>query len=119
MAPARQSASRRRHAPASYTPAVGDITLCAPWGNLAIFYKPFHRAHGLVRLVAFDGSIDVLIQEPGDLARISIAEKWDTGSSEGCRASNDEIFLASTRTFNAPSPNCRFETEAANVSKAR
>ncbi|AJE49227.1 cyclophilin-like fold protein [Celeribacter indicus] len=48
-------------APASYKPETGDITLYAPWGNLAIFYKPFSDSHGLVRLGAFDGPIDALL----------------------------------------------------------
>lgn len=49
-------------APATYAAKVGDITYYAPWGNLAIFYKPFRSASGLVRLGAFDGPIDALRQ---------------------------------------------------------
>lgn len=41
-------------APASYEPRAGDITVFAPWGNIAIFYKPFRASPGLVRLGAFD-----------------------------------------------------------------
>ena len=48
-------------APASYAPKPGDITLYAPWGNLAIFYKPFQSSRGLVRLGAFEGPIDALL----------------------------------------------------------
>lgn len=44
-------------APASYTPKPGDITLYAPWGNLAIFMKPFQNSPGLVPLGRFDGDI--------------------------------------------------------------
>lgn len=44
-------------APASYTPKPGDITLYAPWGNLAIFVKPFQASPGLVPLGRFDGDI--------------------------------------------------------------
>jgi hypothetical protein len=44
-------------APASYMPKAGDITLCAPWGNLAIFYKPFRNSAGLVPLGRFDQDI--------------------------------------------------------------
>ncbi|MCB1739825.1 MAG: hypothetical protein KDK91_05610 [Gammaproteobacteria bacterium] len=51
-----------RDAPASYAPKVGDITYYAPWGNLAIFYKPFQASRGLVRLGAFDGPIRALLQ---------------------------------------------------------
>ena len=52
-----------RDAPASYTPKTGDVTYYAPWGNLAIFYKPFRTSNGLVRLGAFDGPIDALLKD--------------------------------------------------------
>lgn len=52
-----------REAPSSYTPKAGDITYYAPWGNLAIFYKPFQTSRGLVRLGAFDGPIDALLKD--------------------------------------------------------
>jgi len=61
-------------APASYTPKPGDITYYAPWGNLAIFYKPFQSAQGLVRLGAFDGPIDALLQDGATTVRIETAE---------------------------------------------
>ncbi|CQR50596.1 MULTISPECIES: cyclophilin-like fold protein [Haloferax] len=31
-------------------PEVGDITYYAPWGNLAVFYREFGYASGLVKL---------------------------------------------------------------------
>lgn len=62
------------HAPPSYTPAAGDITLYAPWGNLAIFYKPFRNAPGLVRLGAFDGPIGALVQDQDIQVHMTIAE---------------------------------------------
>jgi len=62
------------HAPPSYTPAVGDITLYAPWGNLAIFYKPFRNAPGLVRLGALDDPIGALIQDQDIQVHMAIAE---------------------------------------------
>lgn len=43
-------------APNSYAPKAGDITLYAPWGNLAIFYKPFRVSPGLIPLGKFDTS---------------------------------------------------------------
>ena len=61
-------------APASYTPKVGDITYYAPWGNLAIFYKPFQPSTGLVRLGTFDGPIDVLLKAGVISIRIETAE---------------------------------------------
>jgi hypothetical protein len=60
-------------APASYTPKTGDITLYAPWGNLAIFYKPFQNSRGLVRLGAFDGPLDALIKDEPIKVRIELA----------------------------------------------
>lgn len=60
--------------PASYTPKAGDITYYAPWGNLAIFYRPFQTAKGLVRLGAFDGAIDALVKDGAIAVRIQAAE---------------------------------------------
>lgn len=61
-------------APDAYTPETGDITLYAPWGNLAIFYKPFQKSRGLVRLGAFDGSIAGLVAAGDTKVRIEAAE---------------------------------------------
>ena len=61
-------------APASYTPRTGDITCYAPWGNLAIFYKPFRASQGLVRLGAFDGPLDALLKDGTVSVRIETAE---------------------------------------------
>lgn len=61
-------------APASYTPEAGDITYYAPWGNLAIFYKPFPSSRGLVRLGAFDGPISALLKDGAIPVRIEVAE---------------------------------------------
>jgi len=36
--------------PAGYDPSVGDLTLYAPWGNLAFFYRDHGYARGLVPL---------------------------------------------------------------------
>ncbi|MCB9683420.1 MAG: hypothetical protein H6735_00100 [Alphaproteobacteria bacterium] len=48
-------------APSAYAAKVGDLTYYAPWGNLAIFYRDFRRADGLVRLGAIDGPVDALL----------------------------------------------------------
>jgi hypothetical protein len=61
-------------APASYTPQTGDITYYAPWGNLAIFYKPFQTSRGLVRLGTFDSPIDALLKDGAIAVRIEAAE---------------------------------------------
>lgn len=61
-------------APASYTPKAGDITHFAPWGNLAIFYRPFQNSRGLVRLGEFDGPMDALMRDGAFPVRIELAE---------------------------------------------
>ncbi|MET0029219.1 MAG: cyclophilin-like fold protein [Candidatus Thiodiazotropha sp.] len=61
-------------APPSYTPQAGDITYFAPWGNLAIFYKPFQAASGLVRLGALNGPIDALLRDDSLHIRIEVDE---------------------------------------------
>jgi hypothetical protein len=45
-------------AAAGYKPSVGDITYYAPWGNLALFYKGFSYAGGLVPLGKLDNGIE-------------------------------------------------------------
>jgi hypothetical protein len=62
-----------RDAPASYTPKTGDVTYYAPWGNLAIFCKPFRTSNGLIRLGAFDGPIDTLLKDGPIPVRIEAA----------------------------------------------
>jgi hypothetical protein len=53
-------------APEGIDPSVGDITYYAPWGNLALFYRDFGYARGLVRLGRIESGIDVL-KRPGPL----------------------------------------------------
>jgi hypothetical protein len=61
-------------APRSYKPSTGDITYYAPWGNLAIFYRDFSDSAGLVRLGAFDGSIDALRRDQPFKVRFEAAD---------------------------------------------
>ncbi|KXX65682.1 hypothetical protein AY586_09335 [Marichromatium gracile] len=63
-----------RGAPASHAARTGDITYYAPWGNLAIFYRPFQAARGLVRLGAFDGPIDALLSDGATRIRLERVE---------------------------------------------
>lgn len=46
--------------PSGFDPSVGDISYYAPWGNLAIFYKDFGYAKGLINLGKIDGGIEIL-----------------------------------------------------------
>jgi hypothetical protein len=64
-------------APDRYAPKTGDITYYAPWGNLAIFYKPFRTSSGLVRLGAVDGPIDQLLNHDASSVRIEVGQSND------------------------------------------
>ena len=61
-------------APSSAAASPGDITLYAPWGNLAIFYKSFPATSGLIRLGAFDGPIEKLLKDGKFRVRIEQAD---------------------------------------------
>lgn len=54
-------------APAGFDPSVGDLTYFAPWGNLAIFYKDYGYAHGLIPLGRIESGIDKLVQIKGEV----------------------------------------------------
>ncbi|MQM38938.1 hypothetical protein KBTX_02959 [wastewater metagenome] len=47
-------------APKGVDPDVGDVTYYAPWGNLALFYRDFGYANGLVRLGRIEGDVSAL-----------------------------------------------------------
>lgn len=62
-------------APAGYDPPVGDLTYYAPWGNLAIFYRDFGYANGLVSLGKLESGIDLLAAKQGEFSvQIEVAE---------------------------------------------
>lgn len=63
--------------PAGIDPDVGDITYYAPWGNLAIFYRDFGYASGLVRLGRIEGSMAALSVTGALSARIELADAVD------------------------------------------
>jgi hypothetical protein len=46
-------------ASAGVDPSVGDITYYAPWGNIALFYRDFGYAKGLIKLGNFDDGMEV------------------------------------------------------------
>lgn len=60
--------------PSSYEPKTGDITYYAPWGNLAIFYKPFQKSSGLIRLGDISGNMDLLRKTKTIAVRIELAK---------------------------------------------
>ena len=47
-------------APPGSDPSVGDITYYSPWGNIAIFYKDFGYASGLILLGNIESGIEKL-----------------------------------------------------------
>ena len=61
-------------APQAYAPEPGDITQYRPWGNLAIFYRPFQPSAGLLRLGEIDGALEPLMQDGDFLVRIELAD---------------------------------------------
>lgn len=64
-------------APAGTAASAGDITHYAPWGNLALFYRSYGYASGLVRLGRLDDpEVGVAaLRRPGPLrVKIEIVE---------------------------------------------
>ncbi|WP_090390291.1 cyclophilin-like fold protein [Niabella drilacis] len=47
-----------KDAPAGFDPSIGDITLYAPWGNIALFYKDFGYSNGLISLGKITSGMD-------------------------------------------------------------
>jgi len=61
--------------PEGVTPAAGDIALYAPWGNLAIFHRPFAYSKGLIRLGRIEGGLQLLRTEGPLAVRIESEEQ--------------------------------------------
>lgn len=53
-------------APDGFDPAEGDLTLYAPWGNLALFYRDFGYAQGLVPIGHLTAGLEKLAKVNGD-----------------------------------------------------
>lgn len=62
-------------APEGTAAEVGDVTYYAPWGNLAIFHKPFRHSAGLIRLGRVDSGIEHLRLAGNLPARIEVAPR--------------------------------------------
>lgn len=84
-------------APDSCTPAVGDITMYSPWGNLAIFYQPFRESSGLVPLGRLDdGGAEKLAAVSGDFAvTVALAE-------DSAQTTDSQESTASSTTTDKP-----------------
>lgn len=53
-------------APEGFKPSEGDLTLFAPWGNLAIFYHDFRYSKGLVPIGHFTSGLEKLAKMNGE-----------------------------------------------------
>ena len=60
--------------PDGFDPDVGDITYYAPWGNLAIFYRDFGYASGLIKLGTIEAGIELLEQKSPFVVTIEKAQ---------------------------------------------
>lgn len=54
-------------APNGYNPSKGDITYYAPWGDVAIFYKDFGHANGLISLGKIDNEGIEKLRQVGEV----------------------------------------------------
>lgn len=65
------------NAPDGMEPEAGDITYYAPRGNIAIFYKDFDYASGLIKIGRIDNNIETLQEISGsiDNVRFELAEE--------------------------------------------
>lgn len=54
-------------APANFDPAIGDLTLYSPWGNLALFYKDFPSSSGLVPIGKVETGIEYMTTLAGEV----------------------------------------------------
>ena len=61
-------------APVGDRPSVGDITYYAPWGDIAIFYKDFGFASGLINLGKIDGDISAITGSKNAKATFELIE---------------------------------------------
>ncbi len=60
----------RDGAPTGSGAKYGDITYYAPWGNLAIFYKDFSYADGLIKLGRLSGAFEELFENSNNLIEV-------------------------------------------------
>ena len=46
--------------PSGYTPAIGDFSYYAPWGNVSVFYKDFRYSNSLYKLGTIESGTEIL-----------------------------------------------------------
>ena len=52
--------------PSGYTPAIGDFSYYAPWGNISVFYKDFRYSNSLYKLGTIESGTEILENMDGD-----------------------------------------------------
>jgi hypothetical protein len=62
-------------APPGTDAAMGDVSYYAPWGNLALFYRPARYASGLVRLGRIESDVEALRGRSPVNVKIELMEK--------------------------------------------
>jgi hypothetical protein len=62
-------------APSGTNASAGDITYYAPWGNLALFHRPFGYSVGLITLGRLDSDIEVLSQPGAMKVKIELIDQ--------------------------------------------
>ena len=64
-------------APPGTDAAVGDVSYYAPWGNMALFYRPARYASGLVRLGRIESDVEALRGRGPLNVKIELMEEGD------------------------------------------
>ena len=62
-------------APKGADPEKGDIMYYEPWGDVAIFYKDFGYADGLIKLGRIEGDVDFLKESENIEAKFEVMAK--------------------------------------------
>jgi len=63
-------------------PAIGDINVYAPWGNIAIFYKNYSASRELIRIGRIEEGIEVL-SRPGKVNNVTFEVYEEEGNPTG------------------------------------
>ena len=73
--PSGSSALDTHDAPKSFSPSIGDMTIYAPWGNIAIFYKAFRESAGLAPFGKINSEDIVKLSQISNQTQITITKE--------------------------------------------
>ncbi len=62
-------------APKGFDPSAGDITLYAPWGNVALFYKDFGYSSGLISMGRITSGMEAFTVSGSITVKFALAEE--------------------------------------------